>query len=142
MLLATVGSILVARNIGTAAYGQLSLILALAAVLAIPSSDTIIPFLVRFTASNDHQEKYNRLAAAWRWAIQRTRFWAAVGFLVALAIAACVAWQNSPEAALPYATAALLPLLWAQAAQISGILQGLRRVVLAQIFDWLVQPVL
>ncbi|MFT7652236.1 MAG: O-antigen/teichoic acid export membrane protein [Candidatus Azotimanducaceae bacterium] len=142
LLLATVGSILVARNIGVDAYGQLSLVLAIAAVLAIPSSNTIIPFLVRFTATNDHSRQYPRLVAAWRWAVRRTWFWAAVGFSVALLIAAAVAWQNSPEAAIPYAIAALLPLLWAQAAQISGILQGLHRVVLAQMFDWLVQPVL
>jgi hypothetical protein len=91
LLLATVGSILVARNIGVDAYGQLSLVLAIAAVLAIPSSNTIIPFLVRFTATNDHSSQYPKLVAAWRWAVRRTWFWAAVGFSVALLIAAAVA---------------------------------------------------
>ncbi len=142
LVLTTIASIIVARHIGPNDFGQLAFVLALASVLAIPSNSAAVPFLVRFTAAYNRPADYGSMVSAWRWSARRTRLWVLVGMVAALAVSAAVALTAGAGPALPYVVAALLIALWSQAARIAGILQGLKRVVLAQLFDWLVQPAL
>ena len=142
LVLSTVGSIIVAREIGPGGYGQLAFVLAFASVLSIPSNNAAVPFLVRFTAAYNKAGSQDLLAGAWRWSARQTRLWVVLGSLAALTIALWIVLHDSWANAVPYVLASVLIPLWALAARVAGILQGLKRVVLAQFFDWLIQPTL
>ena len=142
LALSMLASIIVARALGPTAFGQLAVILAFAAILSIPSNNTAIPLLLRFTSTYDKPANYDQLNDLWRWVQQRSRKWTFAGTIVLLLISGYYASRGSwPETTL-YTTAALLIPCWALAAHAAGVLQGLRRVVLAQAFDWFIQPAL
>ncbi|MDA1076372.1 MAG: oligosaccharide flippase family protein [Proteobacteria bacterium] len=140
LVLSTLSSIIVARAIGPSDYGQLAFVLALASVLSIPSNGAAVAFLVRFTAAYDRPSTHNLLVGAWQWSAGQARLWATLGCLIALVTALWFGIEKSWADAVPYFLAAALVPMWAGGARVTGILQGLKRVVLAQLFDWLVLP--
>ena len=140
LLLSTAAAIVVARNLGPAAYGQVSLVIAVLTLLSIPSNNAMVPLLTRRVAQYQHAHNAHHLAGLLAWS-RRLGLLTALGGVAAMLCWALydMTWQSSGYAHL-FVIASPAIVCWALGAQISGTLQGLRRVVLAQLFDWALNP--
>jgi len=143
MVLSMLASILVARNLGAHGYGQVVFVISVLHLLALPASNALTPLIVRQVSSLTIRGKEWLLMQFLGWSSSIAMRMAGGMMLLALLWIAMQQLQGvagEREALLLIGGMAIF--LWAMAARITGILQGLNRVVLAQSFDWLLNPLI
>ena len=142
LVLATLGSILIARSLGPAGYGQVAFVFAVLELLAIPTSSAINPLLIRHVSAYQQAADWSLLSGLLRWTGTNTTL---LAFLIVVPVLGWAYWSlvNTPDDRVAlFCIGVPLVLFWTWAARVSGVLQGLRKVVLAQSFDWIVNPVI
>ncbi len=135
-------SLLLARLLGAEGYGAYSFALACIAVLSVPALLGFDGLLLREVASYQAQSK----SALLHGILRRARQLTALASLVLLLAAAGFTWALSAQFERPMLMALwigllVLPIL-TQVRVIQAALIGLRRVMMAQVPDAVVQPVL
>lgn len=138
LLVATQG--VLARLLGVEGYGRYAYALTVAQLLAVPAVLGLDTAAVRFAAAFRVEERWGLLRGFLRFAdLAALGFGAAIGAVAALAVWA-LAGRLDPglAATLGVGCFALPPM--ALVAVRCGVLQGLRRVVLARLPDHLVRP--
>lgn len=141
LMLATLASIIVARSLGPAGYGEVVFVLAVLNLLAIPTSNAMTPLLTRHVSRYQQEESWSLLQGFLRWSADHATLVATLVVVPALIWSGWSAIGTADGRAILFCIGVPSVLLWTWAARVSGILQGLRRVVLAQFFDWIVNPV-
>lgn len=140
LLAQTVASILVARELGPENYGQLAFVLAVINLAALPVTGGLNPLLVREVAKSHAGKNWDEMSrllnGAYRWVGRNSVL---VLLLVLGAVAAFPSYFAEGRAAL-FLIAGLLIPLWGVVTIRTAVLQGLGRVVQAQMADWLFNP--
>jgi O-antigen/teichoic acid export membrane protein len=140
LLSSMLASVIVARHLGPTAYGQVAFVLAILSLCSIPSNNALTPLLIRQTSSYQQVRDWRCLKGFVDW----SRNAALVSALLCMAVLLLwVAWSFTyllNDYTRLLLIGAPLILLWAGAGRITGILQGLNKVVIAQLFDWLITP--
>lgn len=134
--------IMLARYLGPDGFGLYSYVFALVSLLAIPAQFGLPKLVVRETARAQVAEDWARMRGVWRW----TTYVVLVLALSMAMLAMIMAWVYSDRfSGLQFWTFAcgmvLMPLM-ALARLRGAALQGLRRVVLGQLPEGVVRPVL
>lgn len=141
LLLATVASIIVARQLGPAAYGQVSFVIAVMSLLSIPSSAALTPLLIREVSRHTSAGDSPTLSGFLAWSGSATLKTSVITAALVLAAVTLSQFLFPDDYTSLFAIAVTLIFLWAGTARVSGILQGLNRVVLGLSFEWLVVPI-
>ncbi|MCZ6619935.1 MAG: polysaccharide biosynthesis C-terminal domain-containing protein [Gammaproteobacteria bacterium] len=142
LALVTLSSIVVARSLGPAGYGQVAFVFAVLNLLAIPTSSAVNPLLIRHVSNYQLAADWSLLRGLLRWTGTNTTL-LAVSIMVPILGWACWNLLSTPtDRAVLFCIAVPFVLFWTWAARVSGVLQGLRKVVLAQSFDWIINPVI
>lgn len=133
-------SILLARELGPAGYGQYAFVLAMISLLALPIGPGLGPLITREVAKYHHGDDWG----LFRGLLRRTHQWVLAGsvllFLALGSIAAYQAqWAVDDRWTLFLVAALLIPLLALNVVR-SSTLRGLRYVFYAQLPDLLVRP--
>ncbi len=135
-------TILLARGLGPEGYGQYTFIVALVTTLAIPLGPALTQLITREAARLDHDGEVGRITLLLRWADRNVLLGSV---LVAAVIGGLALWQVQWRVDDRWTLLLLglfaLPLLGLTAVR-SGILTGLRRVVMGQLPELLVRPLL
>jgi O-antigen/teichoic acid export membrane protein len=135
-----VGSIILARALGPEGYGQYAFIIALLTTLSIPLGPALMQLTTREAARLHHDGKADQIYTLLRWA--NRNIWVGSA-LVAAVIGGLALWQAEWRVDDRWTLLMLglvaLPLLGLNAVR-SGILAGLRRVVMGQFPNLLVRP--
>ncbi|SCZ67387.1 oligosaccharide flippase family protein [Thiohalomonas denitrificans] len=137
MLLAT---ILLARGLGPEGFGQYAFVIALITTLSIPLGPALMQLTTRETAGMHQAGEEDRIRSLLHWANRHV--W--IGSMLIVATVGGIAvwmtdWRVDDRWALLLLGLVALPLLGFSAVR-SGILAGLRRVVLGQLPDLFVRP--
>ncbi|MCR9259120.1 MAG: oligosaccharide flippase family protein [Pseudomonadaceae bacterium] len=136
----TIASIIVARQLGPAAYGQVTFVLAVMSLLSIPSNNAMGPLLVREVSVHEQAGRWSILSGLLSWS-RKVTAGAVLVILFPLTIGATVVFtRNQSIDAMLFVIAAPLLVAWALAGRVSNTLLGLQRTVLAQFFDWFAHP--
>lgn len=138
--LTLLATILLARGLGPEGFGQYAFITALLTTLSIPLGPALMQLVTRETAKLHHDGEADRITLLLRWANRHVLLGSA---LVATVIGTLALWQAQWRVddrwTLLLVGLLALPLLGLNAVR-SGILAGLRRVVMGQFPDLLVRP--
>ena len=142
LLLSMVGSVIVARSLGPGGYGQVAFVLSVLGLAAIPSADAFRPLVIREVARYHSEASWSLLRGLLEWSISKATL---VACLLALPVTVWACWRvvGTGASGLPILMLIAVPAIffWTWSGFVTGALQGLRKVVLAQLFDWLVNPV-
>lgn len=139
-LLALSLAVALARALGPVGYGTYAYVFALVSVLAVPAQFGLPRLVIRETAEARVKEAWGLMRGVWRWSTA-----AAFTLSIALAtIAALVAWVwadrfSSLQLATLWYGLVLVPLI-ALGNLRGAALQGLRRVVLGQLPEFVLRP--
>lgn len=140
LLLTLLATILLARGLGPENFGQYAFVIALITTLSIPLASAMMQLTTRETAWLHQAGEEQRIRTLLRWANRHV--WIGSGVIVATVggIAAWMAqWRVDDLWTLLLIGLVALPLLGLNAVR-SGILAGLRRVVLGQFSTLFIQP--
>ena len=135
-----VTSIVLARGLGPAGYGQYSFVMAAISMLALPIGSGLGQLVTREVAKYRHGEDWG----LFRGLLHRSHQWIILGSTVIIVMILLVGLPNATGATEDRWTlltlgALLLPLLGLNALR-SATLRGLRKVVYAQLPEMLVRP--
>jgi len=141
MFLGMLGSVFIARNLGPDGYGQVIFVISVLHLLATPVSGAMTPLLVRQVSYYSKKGDWARLSQFFRWSVRAVLIvgnslillvvcWAVLQFMLGVA----------DEKINLLLVGCVSIMLWAAAARVTGVLQGLGKVVWAQFFDWIVNP--
>lgn len=132
-------AVVLARALGTSAYGAYAVALAWAMFLSVPASLGIAPLVVRHVAAYAQREEWGLL----RGVIRRANQVVAASAVAVVAVAALIALtfrDTRPEIVDPFLIGLLLVPVLSLTALRHAAIQGLHRVVLARLPDTLVLP--
>lgn len=132
-------AVVLARSLGTSAYGAYAIALAWAMFLSVPASLGIAPLVVRHVAAYAQREEWGLLLGV----IRRANQVVAAAAVVVVAVAALVALSfrdTRPEIVDPFLIGLVLVPVMSLTALRHAAIQGLHRVVLARLPDTLVLP--
>lgn len=137
VLLATV---LLARVLGPDGFGQYAFVIALVTSLSIPFGPALTQLATREAAASHQAGETGQVLALLRWASRQVWVGSAVVFAVVGSIAAWNAeWRVDDRWTLLLLGLAIIPLVGLNAVR-SGVLAGLRHVVMGQIPELFVRP--
>ena len=129
-------SVLLARSLGAAAFGSYTLAISLAALVALPAGAGVAPLLTREIARHEYAADW----AAWRGAARRAlEFCVLAGCLAAVAYTFASWWHTSEPQ--PFLWVALAVPALGLLKVLSGLQQGARRPVVAQLPEMVLRPV-
>lgn len=133
-------AVFLARGLGAEGYGIYSTAFVIASVCAILAQFGLRNLVVRETAAAESTQEWGRLCTVWTWASRRALLFS-MSVVVLGAIVGILLRERYTESQLwtYFLALALVPLL-ALGALRAGALQGLRKVVLAQLPEMLVKP--
>lgn len=139
-LLTAAATVVVARLLGAAAFGQYSFLIALISVLALPAQAGIPTLVLRETARQIGQGRGSEIWGLWGWALRRTLVAAAIiaiGLLLVRALWSGLLVRYSwLEVVLAAVAIIVLPL----SALRGAALRGLQKVNLGQLPESIVRP--
>lgn len=140
--MAFVTAIVLARLMGPANLGVYAMALAVAQLLRLPSAMGLPGLVVRYVSAYEAQERWDLLRGLLRRTSQITLILSTVVAIIGSAVVWALNNRLGPEkSAALWIALWMIPLLDGSGIR-GAALQGLRRVVLAQIPDVLVRPVL
>ena len=140
LLFATIASIIVARQLGPEYYGQVTFVLAVLSLLSIPSNNAMAPLLVREVSVYDQAKAKAMLFGLLSWSQRLTML------VLTLVLIPLLGWSlfefgtGDTANGILFLVGAPLLVAWAFGGRVSNILLGMKRTVLAQCFDWFVNP--
>ena len=133
-------SILLARSLGPEGFGQYAFVIALITTLSIPLGPALMQLTTRETALMHQSGELGQVRALLRWGNRHVLLGSALILVGVGGIAIWNAeWQIDDRWTLVLLSLAALPLLGLNAIR-SGILAGLRRVVIGQFPDLVIRP--
>jgi O-antigen/teichoic acid export membrane protein len=133
-------SILLARSLGPEGFGQYAFVIALITTLSIPLAPALMQLTTRETALMHQSGELGQVRALLRWGNRHVLLGSALILVGVGGIAIWNAeWQIDDRWTLVLLSLAALPLLGLNAIR-SGILAGLRRVVIGQFPDLVIRP--
>ena len=140
LLFTMTASILLARGLGPEGYGQYTFVITLITTLSIPLAPALMQLTIRETARMHQAGDNDRIRALLRWANRHVLFGSV---LIIVTVGGIAAWLTGLRVddrwTLLLIGLVALPLLGLNAVR-AGILAGLRRVVLGQLPDLFVRP--
>lgn len=138
VVLGLVVSVLLARLLGPKGYGQYTFVFSILLLLSIPAQLGLPQLVVRETARTEHEHDWGRMRGLW--------LWAHLGALALSALIFCAMlvgfglWATGSDIRLVALFGALLVPLLALGEIRGGALRGLGRVILGQLPDRIVRP--
>ncbi len=141
--LGMISVIVAARALGTAGYGQVAYVMSWLQLLAIPFTAGLSPLLVRQISRYSKQNDPSLTKSFLSWS-GRIAFGGGALLCAAMLLWAGAAWASSnfTEKIQLFLLGAPMLMLWPATTRVAGVLQGFGRVVLAQTFDWLINPLI
>ncbi|PRY67391.1 O-antigen/teichoic acid export membrane protein [Halomonas ventosae] len=138
--LTLLATILLARGLGPEGFGHYAFIIALLTTLSIPAGPALMQLTTRETARLKHDGEADRIGPLLRWSHRNVLIASALGVAVIGGFALWQAqWRVDDRWSLLLLGLLVMPLLGLNAVR-SGILAGLRRVVMGQFPDLFVRP--
>lgn len=138
--LTLLAAVLLARGLGPEGYGQYAFVIALLSILSIPLGPALMQLTTRETAKMHQAGEENRIHALLRWANRHVWSLSLMTVVVVGGLAVWKAgWRVDDRWTLLLLGLTALPFLGLNAVR-SGILAGLRRVVLGQFPELFVWP--
>lgn len=136
------GSVVLARVLGPAEFGRYAFVFAIVSLLALPAQAGIPTLLLRETAMTQARRQWGVLKGLWRWS---TRVIAALSAAMAVLVSGALLVAGEaldPELRLSFFVGlALVPLIALGNAR-GAALRGMQRVVIGQLPESIVRPVL
>lgn len=133
-------SILLARSLGPEGFGQYAFVIALITTLSLPLAPALMQLTTRETAALHQAGEESRIRTLLRWGNRHVLFGSALVMVVVGGVALWKAdWQIDDRWTLLLLGLSSLPLLGLNAIR-SGILAGLRRMVIGQFPDLVIRP--
>ena len=141
-LLSLIVAVVLARMLGPNGYGVYAYVFTLVLILAIPAQLGMSRLVIRETTKADTHQKWGAMLGLWRWSSKLTMILSSTIVALALAILLLTDFSlNSIE--LKTAVWGLFLIPFFSLASLRGAaLQGLRRVVLGQLPESIIRPVL
>lgn len=138
--LTLLAAVLLARGLGPDGYGQYAFVVALLSTLSIPLGPALMQLTTRETARMHQAKEEGRIQALLRWANRHVWIMSLLVVVMVGGIATWKAeWRIDDRWTLLLLGSTALPFLGLNAVR-SGILAGLRRVVLGQLPELFVRP--
>lgn len=138
--LALLLSVVLARGLGPAGFGEYAFVTTMIYILSLPIGQALMQLVTRETASVSHGEDRAPVAGLLRWGWQRIgAVTATVTVLVGVLALPRATWQPTDRWTLLILAAPALPFIGAIALR-AGVLAGMKRVVAAQVAELLGRP--
>lgn len=135
-------SIMLARNLDLNEFGLFAYIIALISFLSLPATAGVPSLIIRETSKAISDDDWGKVRGLWRWG------WLVIGLfsLLIIVLASIIAslfshYFKSSDLEVFYLALLLIPL-FALGGMRSGVLRGLHHVVLGEVPDMLLRPVL
>ncbi len=138
MVITTLASIIVARQLGPAAFGQVAFVLAALSLLSIPSNNAMSPLLIREASIYEQAQNWPLFKGLLTWSRKLT-FFTVLTTMIIVGVSVAITRDGNSSAGL-FVIATPLLIFWALTGRVTNVLLGLKRTVLAQCFDWLITP--
>lgn len=135
---AFLSSVVLARTMGQAQYGFYAFLLSILALLTLPVQVGLPLLIIRETAKTEAQEDFVGVSSIQDWALRMNVIMG--GVLICALLAASL--YAAPEERPAYWILAALILPLAMIGTFSGVLRGLRRVILGQIPNDILRPLI
>lgn len=140
--LTLLAAVVLARGLGPEGYGKFSFLVALITVLAIPLGPALMLLATREIAALTSAAEFDRIHSFVAWASRRVWLGSLMTIVLAGGYAASVAeWHTDDRCTLFLVVLVALPFLGLNQVR-AGVLTGLRRVVLAQLPELFIRPVI
>ncbi len=134
-------AVLLARGLGPEGYGQYAFVIALLSILSIPLGPALMQLTTRETARMHQAGEKGRICAFLHWATRHVWIGSVMISAVLGFIAFCLAdWRADDRWTLLLLSLPIMPFIGFNALR-CGILAGLRRVVLGQLPELFIRPI-
>ncbi|MFT2098080.1 flippase [Marinomonas sp. 2405UD66-6] len=136
-------AVVLARFMGPSEYGSYSFAFAILMLVAIPAQVGVPQLIVRETAKAQASQDWALMRGLWRWGNLAVMGFSALGFLFAIVITVLLMQleDNVGRLAIIVTGVALIPLMALTVVQ-GACLRGLRRVVIGQLPDAFLRPII
>lgn len=141
--LAFILAVVLARFMGPSEYGAYSFAFAILMIVAIPAQVGIPQLIVRETAKAQANQDWELMRGLWRWGNFAVAGFSVLGLLFATAVVVLLMQLGSNAGRLTIIATgiALIPLIALTAVR-SSCIRGLRRVVIGQLPDGVLRPII
>ncbi|XKF14810.1 flippase [Halomonas sp. BLK-85] len=141
--LAFILAVVLARFMGPSEYGSYSFAFAIIMLVAIPAQMGIPQLIVRETAKNQASQDWGLMRGLWRWGNYAVAGFSVLGVLFAIVVVVLLMQldNNAGRLTIIATGIALIPLIALTAVR-SSCLRGLHRVVIGQLPDSVLRPII
>ncbi|WP_158222371.1 flippase [Tamilnaduibacter salinus] len=135
-------SVLLARTLGADGFGIYSFVLAMVQILVLPAAVGLPQLVVRETAKAGVRKDWGRLRGLWQWASRSSLIFSLIMIVVLTGIAKLMSLIGEEGRASTLLAGALLIPFVALGRLRDGALRGLGKVIIGQVSDMIIRPLL
>jgi O-antigen/teichoic acid export membrane protein len=141
--LAFILAVVLARFLGPSEYGSYSFAFAILMLVAIPAQVGVPQLMVRETAKAQAKQDWELMRGLWRWGNFAVAGFSVLGLLFAIAVVVLLMQlgSNTGRLSIVVTGIALIPLIALTAVR-SSCIRGLHRVVIGQLPDGVLRPII